>query len=243
MPWYEESFGEDYLLVYKHRSRERANREIETVVRWLGLKPGAAVLDLCCGTGRHSIPLHRHGLRVTGVDLSTVLLDVARQEAADLDISFHEGDMRALPFAADFFDGLVNLFTSFGYFEEDEENERVLHEISRVVKPGGRFVIDYLNHAAVERGLVPASERLEEGARIREKRWIEAGFVKKEIEVTDKRGTRRYLEQVKLYPLEAMQSMMARAGLAVESVKGDFESNDYRKTDSPRMIFIGSVKG
>ncbi|MDR6226241.1 class I SAM-dependent methyltransferase [Desmospora profundinema] len=243
MPWYEESFGEDYLLVYKHRSRERADREIEAVVHWLGLKPGAALLDLCCGTGRHSIPLYHHGFSVTGVDLSPVLLQVAKTESAGLDLPFYRGDMRELPFEADSFDGVVNLFTSFGYFEEDEENERVLQEMTRVVKPKGRFVIDYLNHAAVERGLVPESERMEDGARIREKRWIEEGFVKKEIEVTDDRGTRRYREQVKLYTREQMEGLMAQAGLVVESVKGDFDSSRYVKAESPRMIFTGSVKG
>lgn len=243
MPWYEESFGEDYLLVYKHRNRQRADREIEAVVRWLQLEAGASLLDLCCGTGRHSIPLHHHGFQIKGVDLSPVLLQVAREEAAGLDISFHQGDMRNLPFPDNDFDGLVNLFTSFGYFADDGENERVLREIARVVKPGGRFVIDYLNHATVKRGLVPQSERMEEGVLIRERRWIEDGFVKKEIEVEDDTGKRRYLERVKLYTREQMEAMMAAAGLAAETVKGDFDGSDYGEATSPRMIFTGSVKG
>ncbi|WP_107724566.1 class I SAM-dependent methyltransferase [Desmospora activa] len=243
MPWYEESFGEDYLLVYKHRSRRRADREIEAVVRWLQLKQGTSLLDLCCGTGRHSIPLHRHGFCVTGVDLSPVLLQVAEEEAEGLDISFHQGDMRDLPFQDNQFDGLVNLFTSFGYFADDRENERVLREIARVVKPGGRFVIDYLNHAVVKEGLVPQSERMEEEVVIREKRWTEEGFVKKEIEVEDNEGKRRYLERVKLYTREQMETMMTAAGLVIEKVKGDFDSSDYAEATSPRMIFTGSVKG
>lgn len=70
MPWYEESFGEDYLIVYRHRNRSKAEREIRSAVEWLHLKPGSEVLDLCCGTGRHSIVLEKIGFKVTGVDLS-----------------------------------------------------------------------------------------------------------------------------------------------------------------------------
>jgi ubiquinone/menaquinone biosynthesis C-methylase UbiE len=240
-PWYEESFGEDYVLVYRHRDRVHADREIRQVAQWLNLEPGQTVLDLCCGTGRHSIALHRLGFQVTGLDLSEVLLEYARKASEGLGIRYIQGDMRHLPFDADQFDAVVNLFTSFGYFVEDEENGQVLKEMARVLRPEGRFVVDFLNREAVKRNLVPESERVEGETRIRERRWIDGDFVRKSIQVIDERGERMYQERVKMYSREQMEEMMRKAGLTVESVWGDFEPHSYDPISSPRMIFVGRL--
>ncbi|WP_169713717.1 class I SAM-dependent methyltransferase [Paludifilum halophilum] len=239
--WYEESFGEDYLLVYRHRDRVHADREMNAVARWLDLQPGEEVLDLCCGTGRHSIPLQKMGFRVTGIDLSDVLLKRAEEMSRGMDIRYLRGDMRSLPFDPNAFDAVVNLFTSFGYFAEDEDNRKVLSELARVLKPGGRFLVDFLNRESVERSLVPESEREVDGTRIREKRWIDGEFVRKTILVTDERGERRYQERVKMYDRERMEAMMDSVGLAVDQVKGDFEGHRYSRAESPRMIFVGRI--
>ncbi|MFC4076098.1 methyltransferase domain-containing protein [Salinithrix halophila] len=241
MPWYEESFGEDYMLVYRHRNRVNADREIREAARWIGLGEGDEVLDLCCGTGRHSISLSKLGCRVTGIDLSRVLLDEAVLSSEGLDIRYVRGDMRDLPFPDGSFDAVVNLFTSFGYFVEDAENGKVLSEIRRVTRPKGRFLIDFLNRETVKKTLVPESERIEEGIRIREERWIDGEFVRKKITLSDEKRDRTYQERVKMYTRSQMEAMMESAGLWVERVKGDFDGNPYSEMESPRMIFTGRV--
>ncbi|ANS75555.1 SAM-dependent methyltransferase [Paenibacillus yonginensis] len=242
--WYEHSFGEDYLLVYKHRDEQGARQEVRQMIEWLKLEPGAKILDLCCGTGRHSLALQQSGYHMTGVDLSDVLLREAIRKDPDGLITWLKADMRSLPLADGQFDAVVDLFTSFGYFIHDSEHLKVLEEIRRVLKPGGRFVIDFLNADYTVRNLVPQSERVDDGQRIKETRWIEEGFVKKKIEITKAEGepgeSRRYEERIKLYSLDQFKQMFGQAGLQLDEVHGSYSDRDpYDEHNSKRMIMVG----
>lgn len=241
--WYEESFGEDYLLVYRHRSNQDASFEVEQVISWLKLSSSDLILDLCCGTGRHSRALLKKQLHVVGFDLSTTLLTHAVQETEKegLVLPFVHGDMRRLPFVNQSFDVVVNLFTSFGYFTKDEDNLRVLTEIARVLKPRGRMIIDYVNHAVIKKHLVPESVREENGVRIIEQREIKGEYVIKQITVKDSKGERKYLEQVKMYTLEQMMDLFKQAGIKITDIYGDFKGCTY-SPQSDRMIIQGCVK-
>ena len=240
--WFEECFGKDYLIVYKHRDDAGAYREVRAMSAWLGLKEGAAVLDLCCGTGRHSLALAKFGYRVTGMDLSEVLLAEARRRDRAGRVRFVRGDMREVPLNEKF-DAVVNLFTSFGYFESDADNLKVLAEIRRLLKPAGRFLIDFLNPSYLRRNLAARSERTVDGLRITENRRIEGGFVRKEITLCGPEGReRKYREQVRLYELDDFRSMFGKAGLRLESVYGRYDGSPYDPAASPRMIMIGARK-
>lgn len=239
--WYEESFGEDYLIVYKHRNQQDASKEVEQAAKWLDLNRDDLILDLCCGMGRHSISLKKMGYQVAGLDLSEVLLKKALEQSADLAIPFIRADMRMLPFVDGSFDVVLNLFTSFGYFKEEADNERVLSEIARVLKPGGRFLIDFLNRASVEKNLVPESRRQVDGRWIKEKRWIEGDFVCKSIELSDERGKRTYQERVKMYDYEQLISMLEKYSLKHKQVYSDFDGEPY-SPEGKRMIVTGCVK-
>jgi SAM-dependent methyltransferase len=140
------------------------------------------------------------------------------------------------------FDAVVNLFTSFGYFEKDEEQVKVLREIYRLLKPGGKFVIDFLNPAYVIRHLVPHSSREDGETLIDESRRIEDGYVKKDIILTTKNDSapRQYHERVKLYSLEEFREMIEEAGLQLEAVHGSYEDEVYDAERSTRMIFSGT---
>lgn len=238
--WYERSFGEDYLLVYKHRDFTGAHREVKAMIDWLSLPAGSRVLDLCCGMGRHSLALTEFGYQVTGVDLSEVLLSAARKSDPQKSVTWLRGDMRDVPLDTPF-DAVVNLFTSFGYFDQDEENAKVLHEIDRLIKPGGRFIIDFLNPGRVRSTLVPYSERVDEGETIREYRRIEDGFVKKDIVIQGPvGGERRYSEQVRLYEKEDFVRMLDATKLRIDHIYGGYDGSAYDAEESLRLILVGT---
>lgn len=148
-------FDEDYLHFYADRlSGERSDAETDLLWRLLELAPGQEVLDLACGHGRLANRLAARGARVTGLDSSAVFLDRARAEAGALAVDYHLGDMRELPEWTGRFDAVVNWFTAFGYFD-DMDNRRVLTEIARVLKPGGRLAMELNNYPAVMRSYLP----------------------------------------------------------------------------------------
>src|SRR4051812_12081379 len=145
--WWDTFFDEDYLATYipTRRSDEDSELEAEAVARLSGLEPGASLLDAPCGYGRISVPLARRGYRMTGVDLSQVQLDEARRRAEGVPgVELVHGDLRELPFADASFDGVLNLFTSIGYLGE-EGDTRVLAELRRVLRPGGRLVLSVMH--------------------------------------------------------------------------------------------------
>ncbi|NHN30143.1 class I SAM-dependent methyltransferase [Paenibacillus agricola] len=243
--WYKKSFGDDYLLVYKHRDIEDAYNEVKRMIEWLKLAEGSEVFDLCCGMGRHSMALTDCGFKVTGLDLSEVLLKEAVRLDTEQKVNWIQGDMRDVQLSQQF-DAVVNLFTSFGYFEQDEENEKVLHEIYRLLKPAGQgqFIIDFLNPEFVERHIVPFSSREEGACTIEETRKLEDGFVRKTIVIREPGiEDRTYLEQVKLYHRDTFLAMLERAGLEVLNLYGDYDASPYSNAESKRMIFVGRRKG
>jgi ubiquinone/menaquinone biosynthesis C-methylase UbiE len=241
MEWYRRWFGEDYLLVYGHRDDAEAERDIRFVERALGLEPGALVLDLCSGPGRHALPLARSGCRAVGLDSSRPLLTIARdaKKPGECFPLYVCADSRALPFRDSVFDAVLNLFTSFGYFDHCE-NCGMLASISRVLKPDGAFLIDYLNPSRLLAGLVPESVRERNGLVIVEKREFDTAGkrVEKTITIRSRNGERFFRESVRLYTLAEMRTMLGEAGLEIEGVAGSMEGEPYGES-SERMILWG----
>ena len=246
--WYKRAFQLDYLRVYQHRNDEEACRQIDFLTRILQLSPPLDIFDLGCGDGRHAIELTKRGYRVTGLDLSEELLERARSRAhtLNLDIEFIQGDMRDIPYTASF-DLLVNFFTSFGYFQKDEENLRVLHAIARALRSSGRFLMDYLNRAHVLRTLVPHDQKEMDGIIIEQTRWVtgdpdRAGDhvrINKQVTMTEGDRRRTYEESVRMYTPEELNAMMADAGLTIRQTFGEFDERPVAP-DAPRFIIVGS---
>ena len=138
-------FDEDYLYFYETFLDERTPEEVERIIDLFELEPGAEILDCPCGHGRIANPLAERGYRVTGLDSTELFLDRAREDASarGVEVEYVHGDMRELPWR-DRFDGLLNWFTSFGYFS-DEENKAVLRQFHDALKPGGRLVLETQN--------------------------------------------------------------------------------------------------
>jgi ubiquinone/menaquinone biosynthesis C-methylase UbiE len=180
---------------------------------------------------------------VTGMDLSRVLLDEAKKLDEHHKVQWIRGDMRDIPLERTF-NAVVNLFTSFGYFESDEENKQVLHEMDRVLAPGGKFIIDFLNPDYVTAHLVPSSERTTENVRIQETRSIEDGFVRKRIVILEEgKPKRHYLEQVKLYRLPQFKEMLQDTKLRIDHLYGNYDKTSYDESTSPRLIIVGHKEG
>src|SRR5918992_2822885 len=150
--WFEEWFGEEYLRLYPHRDDHEAERAVGLITRIVPFQPGWRVLDVACGAGRHARALEAAGAHCTGLDLSATLLRLARQVTG---APLVRADMRDLPIRPGSMDLTVNLFTSFAYFEQDADHAAALGEMTSTLRPGGWFVIDFLNPDAVRRKLVP----------------------------------------------------------------------------------------
>ena len=246
MDWWQTFFDDTYLKMYRDTTpTERTEREIRGILAMLNLPAGASVLDLCCGQGRHCVRLAQAGMKVTGFDLSPHLLAAARRsaEAAGVDLTLVEGDMRNIPFQGEF-DAIVNLFTAFGYFD-DTQNQGVLHGAARALKPGGQFLIDVPNVYFIN-------------ARYTEKIWFESDLGPVMQEHTwdpwtgrdrsvfywtenSERRTRSF--DVRSYTSYEMIAMLRLAGLAPVKLYGRFDMSDYRCQDSQRLIVLAKKDG
>ncbi len=238
--WFRDWFGEEYLALYPHRDEKEARDAVNLFRHVYSGAPGARLLDLACGAGRHLRELRTAGFDATGLDLSSTLLRSARSDGqADLLV---QGDMRRLPFARGSFRGLTSFFTSFGYFADPLDDGDVLREISRVLCPGGMFMLDFLNAARVRAELVAEDSREVNGNRIVQSRRISEDVVVKRIRVQPISGgaSRDFEERVRLYSPQELAALLSDVGLVTEHRFGDYEGADF-VPESPRLILAGGL--
>ncbi|HEX2120847.1 MAG TPA: class I SAM-dependent methyltransferase [Thermoanaerobaculia bacterium] len=234
MTWYQEWFGEEYLELYSYRDEDEARRQVSFFREQCGPAEGP-VLDLACGMGRHMQELAAHGYRGVGCDLSFTLLRTGVREYGPMPVA--RADMRALPFCDSVFGALVNFFTSFGYFETEEENRRVVTEMARVLRVGAPFLFDYLNVDRELQKLVQRETRETPLGTVRIERWFDAydRSFNKRITI----GEKRYLERVRGYDLAEISAMFAACNLSIRSAFGNFDGSKFDPS-SPRLILVGS---
>ena len=218
----------------ENRRRAEAERAVGLIVRATGLVPGWRVLDVGCGAGRHARAFQAAGARCVGLDLSRTLLRVARGVT---DAPLVRADMRRIPIRPGSMDLTVSLFTSFGYFEHDEEHAAALREMVATIRPGGWFVIDFL-HAPSVIAQVGAGQAapLTEGCVAITKRLVDGDrYVEKTFDLDD---GRRFIERVRLFTPEVLEPMLRAAGLQVRCRFGDYGGAPIGPT-SPRTILMG----
>lgn len=232
--WFTRWFGREYLDLYPHRNAAEARAAIALIERVVPVRRMRRALDLACGTGRHTRVLW-DAVWTVGFDLSPTLLGVAHEEAPQ--VPYVRGDMRRLPFGARTFDLVVNLFTSFGYFDTDAENRQVLAEVQRVIAPGGWVVLDYLNAHQVHTRLVPQDTRRVGPRLVTQRRRITADgrFVEKHISSSDSPQT--YLERVRLFEPADLRRLLADAGFTVQHEFGNYQGAPLRR-GSQRVILV-----
>ena len=242
-PWYASWFGEEYLALYPDRDDVEAARQAQFVVGLLRpyvAKGPGGLLDLACGTGRHAVILTRAGAPVTGVDLSAPLLARAKARRAEPAPRFVRADMRRIPFADRSFGGVVNFFTSFGYFDDPADDGRVVAEVARVLVPGGAFLSDVFNAARVLATLVSREEKTVAGEHVGIRRSWDAATrtVAKEITMGTGSGARTFRERVRVYDRDELETLHRRAGLVVAAAFGDFDGSPFVPRRSPRLILL-----
>ena len=234
MAWYQEWFGEEYLELYAHRDENEARQQVAFFQEQIGDVTGP-VLDLACGMGRHMVELTSLGYHAVGCDLSFTLLRTGVSEYGPMPVA--RADMRHLPFCDGVFAGLVNFFTSFGYFSSEDENQQVVREMARVMGDGAPFLFDYLNvHRELET-LVQKETRTTPLGDVFIERWYDRSdrSINKRMTI----GQKRWLERVRGYDLDEISSMFHACNLEIRSAFGDFDGQPFDRT-SPRLILMGS---
>ena len=229
-----------YHRLYAHRDESEAVAFVDRLIRQLEPRDGAAVLDLGCGSGRHSRGLAARGFRVTGIDLSAESLERARRRPGPY-VRFVEQDMRR-PFGTRTFDCVLSLFTSFGYFEDRMDHLTVIRNIATSLKPGGTVVLDYLNVDHVQKHLV-AHETIErDGVCYTLSRWSDDRAFFKRISIADGPGrpTVEHVERVAKLTLGDFQRLFGLCGLQIEEAYGDYELGRFEAATSPRLIVVAA---
>ncbi len=238
--WFEDWFNSHYYhLLYNNRDDSEAFDFINKLIAYLQPVNNSTMLDVACGKGRHSKALAEMGFDVTGIDISFNSIEEAIASETD-QLHFYRHDMR-LPFWINYFDYAFNFFTSFGYFRTKREHDNAIRTISQSLKPGGIFVIDYLNvHYAVN-SMEKAFTKEINGTVFHITKWHDDAHFFKQIQVTDaatKTLKHLYTERVAKFTLGDFTDMLAYQDMQVQEVFGDYQLGRYDVRKSPRMIIV-----
>jgi SAM-dependent methyltransferase len=234
--WYNIWFDSPYYhLLYINRDSDEAGGFLTRLVKLLALESGCKILDLACGKGRHSIFLRQLGFDVTGVDLSPANI-AAASNYNQQGLQFLEHDMRD-PLPGYQFDIVLNLFTSFGYFENPDENLKVLSAVHSELKDGGLLVIDFMNSEKIIRNLVDEEVQIVENVQFRISRKLENGCIYKTIQV-DNNPNLIFQERVQALDLKSFKRLLTACGFTLKNTYGGYSFEPYSETNSERLILI-----
>lgn len=234
--WFASWFDSPYYhILYKERNYREAQLFMDNLTHYLNLPEKAKVLDLACGKGRHAIYLNQLGFDVLGADLSENSIAEANKNQ-NKNLHFQVHDMREK--FEEKFDAIFNLFTSFGYFENDEDNLKTLKAIKESLTEHGFAVIDFMNVTNVLNTLVPEEVKTVDGIDFHIKRYLKDGHIYKEIDFDDQGQQYHFIEKVKALTLQDFEQMMEEAGIFLLDIFGDYKLKKFHKTESERLIMI-----
>ncbi len=238
--WYSSWFNTPYYhILYNDRNYDEAGLFMTKLTGYLDLKKDASILDLACGKGRHAVFLGTLGYHVTGVDLSPESIKEAKKHE-NVHVKFKVHDM-CLPLDEKF-DAVFNLFTSFGYFEKDEDNFRTIQAIAKDLKPNGYGVIDFLNANYVQHHLVPEETKKVDGISFNIKREIVDGYILKHIHFYANENSYSFTEKVKALTLDDFILYFEKASLKITDCFGNYTLEPYDLLKSERLILVFNKK-
>jgi SAM-dependent methyltransferase len=237
MNWFEAWFNSPYYhILYKDRNKEEAELFIDNLIRFLHPEPTAIFLDLACGKGRHAVYLNKKGFHTVGIDLSPESIAYASQFENDT-LQFYVQDMRK-PFRINYFSHVLNLFTSFGYFDYERDDLAVMHTVYKTLQSNGTFVIDFMNVQKVMTCLVQQEKKTVAGITFQIDKQIENNFIVKRIRFSDKGKDYDYQERVKALTLTDFEKYLSAAHLKIVNLFGDYQLSPFDAAHSERLIII-----
>ena len=231
--WFDTTY---YHTLYKHRDFCEASIFIDNITRFLNLHKNATCWDLCCGKGRHSVYLNKKGYQVIGTDLSEQSIMEANKFANDT-LEFYQHDMRKL-FRTNYFDVVFNLFTSFGYFENRQDDLNVFNSVAKSLKPNGIFVFDFLNADYVKNFITEKETKRIDGITFNISKKIEKNTVIKSIDFADEDNDFHFEERVKLFDKAYFEGLAKDCCLEIINTFGNYQLNTFDANTSPRLILI-----
>jgi len=238
--WYKEWFASaEYLDVYSHRDKTDAYNLLNLVKRELEFGKGTRTLDAACGSGRFSNLFAKEGFNVTAFDLSMQLLRIAKQNSIEenLDVKYFRSDIRNVPLKGSF-NLVLNMFTSFGYFNTDDENFSFIRSAYQMLNDNSYFIFDYLNKNYVINNLVERSEKIINDKIITELRKINKNRVEKEIIIETKEGEKRFKESVMLYSKKEIIEGFEKYGFKTYKIFGDYFGKEFNSLTSDRLLIF-----
>ena len=242
IPWYVTYIGEDYLRLYSpFLPHQKTAREVQDIINLLNIPDGSAILDLCCGYGRHAVPLATQGYQVTGLDLSATFLQQAQSTAKrqGVEVRWLQSDMRTIPFENEF-DAIINIFTSFGYLQNEDEDQRVLQQVQKALKPGGSFLLETVHQARVVRTISQHGiTRYDDGLIVLEERHVDLLTSRNDVRVSllhpDGKRT-EHLQSMRIYTLTELVHMLADVGLQIQAYYGGLDGGPL--TLDSRLVIL-----
>ncbi len=234
--WYASWFDTPYYhILYKDRDYSEAQGFMDNLTNYLNIPEGGNILDLACGKGRHAVYLNTLGYNVTGVDLSEQSIIHAKQfENESLKFDVHD---MSKPYP-DTFDAVFNLFTSFGYFEDENCNLETIKSIKEELNEFGFGVIDFMNVNFILENLVEENVKTVEGIDFHQKRSLKDGYIVKDIRFEADGESYKFQERVKAFTLEDFEALFEKAGVYLLDVFGDYKLRPYHSKTSERLIMI-----
>lgn len=235
--WFGKWFDSPYYhLLYSNRDEKEAENFIRKLADKLAFKKGEHALDLACGKGRHSRTLHQLGLNVTGLDLSPKSIHDARRISTE-GLDFVQGDMRDFELGIQF-DYIFNFFTSFGYFDNREDNLKVLSQVHSHLNHSGRFMIDFLNRDKVASQIIPEEVVRRGEIEFHIRRSIKEGFILKNIQFMHLGDDYSYTEKVQDLDFNDFSSLLEKSGFKIMETLGNYELDAFEPRSSDRLIII-----
>lgn len=235
--WYKYWFNSPYYhLLYQNRSDKEAEKFIRKICSILSIPKGSHILDLACGRGRHSKVLNNIGYKVTGIDLSKESIKYAKQFTCK-NLEFHTHDMR-LPFNHNYFDCIMNLFTSIGYFSNPKDNEEVIKSCKIGLKQNGTLIIDFLNSNKVISQLIKYETKTIDNVKFKIFRKIENNEIVKDISIIDKENSFNYQERVTALTLSDFKGYFRDSSLNLIHLFGDYDLSNFEEKTSNRLIMV-----
>ena len=237
--WFEEWFNTSYYhTLYQHRDENEAEKFIDALLAYLDIPPQSKCLDLACGKGRHSIYLNKKGLDVVGLDLSQNSIQKAKQHENN-HLKFDVHDMRKV-YRENYFQFIFNLFTSFGYFDSNEDNLNVLTSIKKMLVKNGCLVIDFMNATKVIENLVEKEVKSIDGVTFNIKRWTDKQHIFKQIDIDDNGDAFQFTERVQILEKADFERLLSKAGFKVKEMFGNFNLDLFNEKNSDRLIIIAT---